>query len=398
VIARLQQRGIPLVGVTIERWGTVTWTHITVGLFGSVEEAGRYGQSLVSRGIVETYLVETRPGCGDVTRPRTVTHDQQYGSYFLASAINSPARLLLPRSEKRAGVGWDPPSKRSINDPPVSAPGRQRKLILALAPGIDARLIPGPDPVSRALDDLIPDRSRHKGGLWLEGDLSAARARLDWIAGDRNSSVLRVESDGKVTLNAQALLRLSGADRFRAGAELVLADYIRSNEGLYLLTQLISAAHRYCFHVGKRVPTAGGEVPLPGSMNLDNNFDRRINPYRKNGIKTPKECPPTEFDSIIGINPTAVWFNIKANQPVPDGMIAFHELAEALAKVENGLEYLPNGLQPGAHDIAMQREFKVSSQRLGSSAITTAGSNRVFGSEKSYLEFKAESRETRIGR
>ena len=129
VIARLQQRGIPLVGVTIERWGTVTWTHITVGLFGSVEEAGRYGQSLVSRGIVETYLVETRPGCGDVTRPRTVTHDQQYGSYFLASAINSPARLLPLRSEKRAGVGWDPPSKHSINDPPMSAPSRSARSV-----------------------------------------------------------------------------------------------------------------------------------------------------------------------------------------------------------------------------------------------------------------------------
>ena len=87
---------------------------------------------------------------------------------------------------------------------------------------------------------------------------------------------------------------------------------------------------------------------MPGSTNLDNNFDRRINLYRKDGIKTPKECPPTEFDSIIGINPTAVWFNIKAGQQVPDGMIAFHELAEALAKVEDGLEYLAYGLVPGA--------------------------------------------------
>jgi hypothetical protein len=373
-----------------------------VGLFGSVEAAARYGDSLVARGIIDKYLIKGTPGCSDISRPRTVVRDQQYKSSFTSSftaaGINSAGRTLLPRSERRPGIDWEllsvhPP----ISDASLSPAGRRRKTILALAPGLDANLIPRPDPVSMALDDLSPGRSHHNGGLWIGGDLAAARARLDWIAGDRDKSALRLESDGKVTIDSRALLGLSGADRIRAGAEFLVADYIRSNEGLYLLAQLIGASHRYCFHVGRKLPTAGGEVPLPGSINLDNNYDRRINPYRKDGIKVAKECPPAGFDSMIGINPTAVWFNIKAGQQVPDGMIALHELAEALAKVEYGLEYLAYGLVPGAHDIAMQREFKLSGQRPGAS-VTTAGSNRVFCSEKSYLEFKAELREARIGR
>ena len=138
-------------------------------------------------------------------------------------------------------------------------------------------------------------------------------------------------------------------------------------------------------------------MPLPGSINLDNNFDRRINPLRKDGFKVPQESPPEDFDAMIGINPTALWFNIKARQLVPDGMVVFHELAEALAKVDYGLEYLPVGLRPGAHDIAIQREFKLSSQRP-EGLVTTAGGNRVFGDEKRLLEFEVEFHESRGGR
>jgi hypothetical protein len=146
------------------------------------------------------------------------------------------------------------------------------------------------------------------------------------------------------------------------------------------------------------LPTAGGEVPVAGAINLDNNFDRRINPYRKDGFKVSVETPPAGFDCIVGINPAAVWFNIEARRTVPDGMIVFHELAEALAKVDYCLEYLPAGRRPGAHDIAMHRESKLSSERARSGVITTEGSNRVFGDEKSFLEFEAEFRESRGAR
>jgi len=275
-------------------------------------------------------------------------------------------------------------------------------------------MIPRPDPVSRALVEIsanmpgnqslqrdCSEGSRwpsYDGGLWIEGDHRAAVSRLQWILGRRDSSVFEVSPDGRVTLIKQAVIKLSGADRIKAGADLVVADYIRSNEGLYLLAQLIGSHHRYCLYVGQRMPTAGGEVPISGTVNLDNNFDSRINPYRKAGFKVPVETPPVGFDSMIGINPSAVWFNIRARRPVPDGMITFHELAEALAKIDYGLEYLPVGLTPGAHDIAMQRELKLSSQRAGDTSITTAGGNRVFADEKSLLEFEAEFRESRGGR
>jgi len=258
-------------------------------------------------------------------------------------------------------------------------------------------LIPGPDPVATALEEQTPLQINNDSGLWIGGESSAAVSRLEWIAGRKDASAIAVRADGKVTLDVPALLRLSGADRIRAGANLVVAEYIRSNEGLYLLAQLTRATHRYCFYVGQRLPTGGGEVPLVGAMNLDNNFDRRINPLRKDGFKVPQESPPAEFDAMIGINPTAVWYNIKARQLVADGMVVFHELAEALAKVDYGLEYWPVGLRPGAHDIAIQREFKLSSQRPGG-PITTAGGNRVFGDEKSLLEFEAAFRESRGGR
>jgi len=278
----------------------------------------------------------------------------------------------------------------------MTAISRRRRLIPALAPGLDPASIPVSDPVAAALDALTSNCPDNDGGLWIEGDRRGALSRLEWIVGRRDSAALELGFDGKMALNDRALLKLSGADRIKAGAELVVADYIRSNEGLYLVSELIRAHHRYCLYVGQRLPTAGTEVPIVGSVNLDNNFDRRINPYRKDGFKVPNESPPVGFDSMIGINPGAVWFNVRAKRLVPDGMITFHELAEALAKVDYGLEYLPVGLKQGAHDIAIQREFKLSSQRIG--VITTAGSNRVFGSEKSLLEFEAEFHESRGGR
>jgi len=402
LIADLQRRGIELIGVTIEprkaaeKGRAETWTHIFVGRFRTAEAAGRYGDSLVARGIVDRFLVRAMPGCGDISRPRRVQQDQAYTALAETSSIKSSPRWLLPRSEGSGGSAWDASLNQRIGEPPIASISRRRRNIVTLAPGLDPALIPRPDPVAMALQELAPRKPGSDGGLWIRGDIRAAAFRLEWIAGPADASAIAVRSDGKVTLNASEVLRLSGAGRVRAGANLVVADYIRSNEGLYLLTQLIRATHRYCFYVGQRLPTAGGEVPLVGAMNLDNNFDQRINPLRKDGFKVPNESPPAEFDAMVGINPTAVWFNIPARRLLPDGMIVFHELAEALAKVEYGLEYLPVGLRPGAHNIAIQREFKLSSQRP--ELITTAGGNRVFGDEKRLLEFEAEFRESRGGR
>src|SRR5262249_61805838 len=49
VIAGFQRRGIELVGVTSQQEHSRTHTHVFVGRFRSVEAAGRYGDSLVTR-------------------------------------------------------------------------------------------------------------------------------------------------------------------------------------------------------------------------------------------------------------------------------------------------------------------------------------------------------------
>ena len=122
-------------------------------------------------------------------------------------------------------------------------------------------------------------------------------------------------------------------------------------------------------------------MPVDGSMNLDNKFDSRINPYRRNGDKVANERPPVGFDALVAINPTARWFNLSSNQMVPVGEITFHELAEAVAKVEQGLDYLPVGLFPGAHNMALERERRLKSQRPGSQVTISAGSNILFRSQ-----------------
>jgi len=344
VLGALERQAVLLVRAAIEGDGKSRWTHLLVGLFGSPKTAARCGRWLTARDTADVATIY------------------------------------------------------AAEDLPVIRTSRWPGSIAELAPGFDPDSIPRPDPTLTALNDLVPRKPREDGGLWVRGDFDAAISTLQWIVGEENSDVISVESDGRVTLNTGALLWLSRADRVRSGQDLVVADYLKSNEGLYLVTQLTRASSRYCLYIGHRLPTAGGDVPLPGSINLDNNFDRRLNPYRKNGIKLALERPPDGFDAISGINPIAVWFNIDSDRLVPEAMIVFHELAEALAKVEYGLEYLPVGLRPGAHDIALERELKLSSQRRRAGVITTTGSNRVFENEKGFLEFKADMHEARSGR
>ena len=110
-------------------------------------------------------------------------------------------------------------------------------------------------------------------------------------------------------------------------------------------------------------------------LNLDNNFDGRINSYRPRGVKMPTERPSQGFDALISINPDVVWYNLGYQRVISPGIVTFHELAEAHAKLEYGLEYLPNGLLPGAHSVAVEREFRLQSQRPALHNAITAGEN-----------------------
>ena len=162
---------------------------------------------------------------------------------------------------------------------------------------------------------------------------------------------------------------------------MLLSNYISTDEGLLLLLQVTESSHRYVLHLGGRVLTAAGEVIIEDMRNLDNNFDSRINPYRRNRVKLDNERPPEGFDSLVAINPAVRLLNLRTNRIVPPANVTFHELAEAYAKVDYGLDYLPHGSCPGAHDIAVEREERLMSQRPLSGGVATTGLNRILTAE-----------------
>jgi hypothetical protein len=154
--------------------------------------------------------------------------------------------------------------------------------------------------------------------------------------------------------------------------------------------QLTEGSQRYLLHLGRIADTRGAEVEVNGSVNLDNNYDSRINPYRRLGRKLDNERPPAGFDSMVALNPVARWFNLRENALVPVGHITFHELAEAHAKLELDLDYLGQGARPGAHNIALERERRLKAQRP-TDVVVTYGSNRVLRSEEEIKQFYSQS-------
>jgi hypothetical protein len=224
--------------------------------------------------------------------------------------------------------------------------------------------------------------SLSKGGLWLSGDLPDALARLQWIVGPENAELLTLEGDGEVKIDAGRLAKTARIEESYWGeAAGLLATYIFANEGLLLLLQITRSPHRYLLHIGRRAPTEAGEVTVTSALNLDNKFDSRINPRRRNWAKSMTERPPRGFDSIVAINASTRWLNMRTNLLVPPGNITFHELAEAYARVEFEFDYLTLGSCPGAHDTAVEREERLLSQRPFSNAVITKGINRILTTE-----------------
>jgi hypothetical protein len=229
------------------------------------------------------------------------------------------------------------------------------------------------------------------GGLWLTGDVDEGLARLRWIAGPGREDLLSADSAGRVHVDAAKLALAAGVNRASADAPLAAAAFITSDEGLLLLVQVTQGSKRYLLHLGKRAPTFDASVEVGSSINLDNGFDSRINPARKNRQKLGNERPPAGFDCLIAINPSAHWAKVTTGRLVPDGVVTFHELAEAYSKVEQGLQYLADSSRPGAHSIAIEREIKLQSSAARSGVVVTAGTNRVFKSEKDLAALRAQS-------
>jgi hypothetical protein len=296
----------------------------------------------------------------------------------LAFALFVPLSLITVARSQTAGYSFVSADKGPTSFPAASCHAD----VLIAAPPLQPDTVRLANQVLRDKSGFTSTSSENNGGLWVSGDVIDALARLRWIVGPENTDLLELGSDNRVTLNAANLVVAAKVDEAASGdAPLLLATYISKNEGLLLLLQITESTRRYRLHIGQRTPTSDGDRVNISVMNLDNNFDSRINPYRKNGVKLRNERPPEGFDSLAAINPTTRWLNLRTNLLVPPGSMTFHELAEAYAKVELGFDYLGQGSCRGAHDIAIEREEKLMTQRPCSNMVITKGENLILRAE-----------------
>ncbi|HYP28366.1 MAG TPA: SPOR domain-containing protein [Blastocatellia bacterium] len=437
---------------TVELPGRGRWIRIFIGSFATPAAAKSYGRSLVERGTIKEFVVKRAGETRALSRPRTVNPTPRGGPRYKSTPLTSrpwfshqkppgPSSTLPinkailrgakskeplpaaseeklirtggPRSpfcclptpggalndpETAAESGFDPATSEEAAQHSAALP-EARDIPASLAPPVDAGLVPHPNPVRLALKMAArtanePESAavfRAAGGLRLSGDIRDGLDRLRWIAGPENAGVVFANADGWASIDTEALARAARVTGLPpSAATLVLADYINSNDGLLLLVQMIYGAHKYLLYIGDRAPTAGEEIVIAGSLNLDNNFDTRINPYRRFGRKLGRELPPAGFDALVAINPVTRWFNLHSNQMVPCGNITFHELAESHAKVALGLNYLSQPSRPGAHNVAIERERRLKSQRPFTRIVLTTGTNRVLRSAEEIKRFISE--------
>jgi hypothetical protein len=436
---------------TVELPNRGRWIRVFVGSFKTLAEARRYGEKLIARRVIKEFIVRPVSNIKTLSRPRSVTGSETLFGYVARPVVSNSrpsgykSRWVTShgkeeREGKRAPAASTKLEPASPNRQPAKPLNAQQSslqiyyaslqlsdglrpdshsphagaaesadpllylslppgasLDVALLPPVDTSLIPRPNPLLAALDMIAggkrrPQGALQSGGLWITGDREDALARLRWIAGAENARAIEVDEAGRVRLNDSLLAASAGvAGESGPASALKALDYMASNEGLLLLIQLINGPHRYGLHIGPSAPTAGGEVAVSGSINLDNNFASRINPYRRLRKKLDQERPPEGLDCLIGINPTARWFNLRIGRLVPAGNITFHELTEAHAKVEMGLDYLGQGALLGAHAIALEREKRLKAQRPFADVVVTVGSNRVLRTEKEFRQFSLEA-------
>ncbi|HTF36795.1 MAG TPA: SPOR domain-containing protein [Blastocatellia bacterium] len=413
-IVQLVKAGEHPLSATVKLEGRGHWTRVFVGLFNTTDAAWRYGATLVTRGIIQEFLIRKADSTQAFTRPRRVSDsDSPVPRVTGNSGLKSQAPVPTEQTAFRASDYSRPASglhsamvsadngaalfPKDLRDPlSTDLPIVQGPAFL-LAPRVDTSLIPRPDPVSLAFR-LVAGEVRNvssapgqRGGLWISGDTAEGLERLRWIVGEENVELIKLDADGRVKLDKRLLAKAAGLREARVEDPLRAVDYISSNEGLLLLVEVTQGRYRYLLHMGRQAPTSGRSAETFGSINLDNNVDSRINPYRKNGRKLDAERPPQGFDSLIGLNPIARWFNLSTNCWVQSGQIVFHEIAEAYAKLELGLDYLDHGLRSGAHAIALERELRLKSQRPGADIVMTAGSNRLLRTEAEIRLFYAEA-------
>jgi hypothetical protein len=407
---RLSEAGEPVGVGTFELTGRGNWTRVYVGSFKTASDARDYGNALIRRKLIAEYIIKASAELQSLSRPLTVrpTNKESVGSRVIkvaaAPTVNSPRPQLVyavapsRTSQTRSNRAPNASAKMSrqlaglvfpLYKTEVSLPVAG-SIPLHIAPTMEVATIPHADPVYLAFN-LISEARGGRGGLWVAGDRDEAMARLRCIVGGR-PELITLGDNGAVRINGRALVEAAGANAVPPEkAPLRVAEYITANEGLLLLVQLTQSTHRYLLYIASRAPVMGGAVDVVGGINLDNNYDSRINPYRRNGRKLDIERPPKGFDALVAINPAARWFNLRANDFVSAGQITFHELAEAHAKVELSLDYLDQGHHLGAHGVALEREERLQSQRPSANLVLTLGSNRLLKSEEEVRLFTTQA-------
>ncbi len=192
--------------------------------------------------------------------------------------------------------------------------------------------------------------------LRLSGDVPEAQADVCHIVGSDNCNrVVLDQQTGVVTFDT------TGLD-------------LSKNEGALLISQLVNSNKVYDYSVDTNANTAGGPVSLKNEVesNLDDRPDER---YSKG--KNPTDLPPKGVNDQVTINPHEHYVDSQG-RAVPQWSVAFHELAEAYGKVNEGKSYgdyrdnfiiggttIQLGLEihEGAHNEAVKREQKLRDQR-----------------------------------
>jgi RHS repeat-associated protein len=206
--------------------------------------------------------------------------------------------------------------------------------------------------------------------LQVTGDLASDRSALCEIVGSNYCSRITIDEKTQTVGFDSTGLDLS------------------SNEGAKLVNQLVASASTYTFSISDSADTAGGPVKIKsdGISNLDDRADDR---YPKG--KSATDLPPKGVNDQVTLNPQLAQFKDSQGRTVLLSSLAFHELAEAYAKVDGGKLYgnfsaifVVNGTtifigppQGGAHNEAVNREFKLREQRPNLQSTGRAGDQLI---------------------
>jgi hypothetical protein len=136
------------------------------------------------------------------------------------------------------------------------------------------------------------------------------------------------------------------------------------NEGQALIENVVDSKYHYDLHIGSTVETAAVDKNgNPVKVEVNTGVNLPPFPDQQNGPLPPSARPKPGIDDVVAINPNVV---MKSNWPGGGGipppywLVAFHELAEAYAKIDGHAQTYAEG-----HNAAIRREEILRIQRPG---------------------------------